>query len=30
MTGEPLDQAFLEELVDHVLLPILQPLPKDT
>ena len=29
VTGEPLDQAFLEELVDHVLLPILNPLPKD-
>jgi AcrR family transcriptional regulator len=30
ITAEPLDQAFLEELVDHVLLPILQPLPKET
>jgi AcrR family transcriptional regulator len=30
VTGEPLDQAFLEELVDHVLLPILQPLPKES
>jgi AcrR family transcriptional regulator len=30
VTGEPLDQAFLEELVDHVLLPIFQPLPKDS
>jgi AcrR family transcriptional regulator len=29
VTAEPLDQAFLEELVDHVLLPILNPLPKD-
>jgi AcrR family transcriptional regulator len=27
---EPLDQPFLQELVDHVLLPILNPLPKDT
>ncbi len=25
ITGEPLDQAFLEELVDHVLLPVLDP-----
>ena len=30
ITAEPLDQAFLEELVDHVLLPILNPLPKET
>jgi AcrR family transcriptional regulator len=30
VTGEPLDEAFLEELVDHVLLPILNPLPKDS
>ena len=30
VTGEPLDQAFLEELVDHVLLPVLPILPKDT
>jgi AcrR family transcriptional regulator len=30
VTGEPLDRAFLEELVDHVLLPILQPLPKES
>jgi AcrR family transcriptional regulator len=30
VTGEPLDQAFLEELVDHVLLPLFQPLPKDS
>ena len=30
ITGEPLDQAFLEELVDHVLLPVLPLLPKDT
>jgi AcrR family transcriptional regulator len=30
VTSEPLDQAFLEELVDHVLLPILNPLPKDS
>ena len=29
ITAEPLDQAFLEELVDHVLLPILKPLPKE-
>ena len=29
-TGEPLDQAFLEELVDHVLLPVLPILPKDS
>ena len=29
ITGEPLDQAFLEELVDHVLLPVLPLLPKD-
>jgi AcrR family transcriptional regulator len=30
VTGEPLDQAFLEELVDHVLLPLCQLLPKDS
>jgi AcrR family transcriptional regulator len=30
ITAEPLDQSFLEELVDHVLLPILQPLHKET
>jgi AcrR family transcriptional regulator len=30
VTGEPLDRAFLEELVDHVLLPIFHPLPKDS
>src|SRR4051812_34431032 len=30
VTGEPLDQAFLEELVDHVLLPLFQPIPKDS
>jgi AcrR family transcriptional regulator len=30
VTGEPLDRAFLEELVDHVLLPLFQPLPKDS
>jgi AcrR family transcriptional regulator len=29
VTGEPLDQAFREELVDHVLLPVLPILPKD-
>jgi AcrR family transcriptional regulator len=29
ITGQPLDQAFLEELVDHVLLPVLNPLPKE-
>jgi AcrR family transcriptional regulator len=29
ITAEPLDQAFLEELVDHVLLPVLNPLPKE-
>jgi AcrR family transcriptional regulator len=29
VTAEPLDQAFLEELVDHVLLPVLPLLPKD-
>jgi AcrR family transcriptional regulator len=29
VTGEPLDQAFLEELVDRVLLPVLPILPKD-
>ena len=30
VTGEPLDQAFMEELVDHVLLPVLPILPKDS
>ena len=30
ITSEPLDRAFLAELVDHVLLPILNPLPKDS
>ena len=29
ISAEPLDQPFLEELVDHVLLPILHPLPKE-
>jgi AcrR family transcriptional regulator len=29
ITGEPLDRAFLIELVDHVLLPVLPLLPKD-
>ena len=29
ITAEPLDGAFLEELVDHVLLPVLPLLPKD-
>jgi AcrR family transcriptional regulator len=29
ITGEPLDRAFLVELVDHVLLPVLPILPKD-
>ena len=29
VTCEPLDRPFLEELVDHVLLPLLSPLPKD-
>ena len=29
ITGEPVDQAFLFELVDHVLLPVLPLLPKD-
>jgi hypothetical protein len=29
ITAQPLDQAFLEELVDHVLLPVLNPLPKE-
>jgi AcrR family transcriptional regulator len=29
ITGESLDQAFLFELVDHVLLPVLPLLPKD-
>jgi AcrR family transcriptional regulator len=29
VTGEPLDRPFLEELVDHVLLPLIKPLPKD-
>ena len=30
ITGEPLDEAFLSELVDHVLLPVLPLLPKDS
>jgi AcrR family transcriptional regulator len=30
VTGESLDQSFLEELVDHVLLPVLNPLPKES
>ena len=30
ITGEPVDRPFLEELVDHVLLPVLNPLPKET
>jgi AcrR family transcriptional regulator len=30
ISGEPLDRPFLEELVDHVLLPVLQPLPKES
>jgi AcrR family transcriptional regulator len=29
ISGEPLDGAFLNELVDHVLLPVLPLLPKD-
>jgi AcrR family transcriptional regulator len=29
ITAEPLDGAFLSELVDHVLLPVLPLLPKD-
>jgi AcrR family transcriptional regulator len=29
ITMEPLDRPFLEELVDHVLLPVLNPLPKE-
>ena len=29
ITGEPIDRPFLEELVDHVLLPVLNPLPKE-
>ncbi len=29
ITAEPLDGAFLDELVDHVLLPVLPLLPKD-
>jgi AcrR family transcriptional regulator len=29
ISGEPLDRAFLIELVDHVLLPVLPLLPKD-
>jgi AcrR family transcriptional regulator len=30
VTCEPVDRPFLEELVDHVLLPVLNPLPKET
>ncbi len=30
ITAEPLDGAFLSELVDHVLLPVLPLLPKDS
>ena len=29
IAGEPLDREFLEELVDRVLLPIVNPQPKD-
>jgi AcrR family transcriptional regulator len=29
ITCEPIDRPFLEELVDHVLLPVLKPLPKE-
>ena len=29
VTREPVDRPFLEELVDHVLLPVLNPLPKE-
>jgi AcrR family transcriptional regulator len=29
VTCEPLDRPFLEELVDHVLVPVLNPLPKE-
>ena len=29
VTCEPVDRPFLEELVDHVLLPVLNPLPKE-
>lgn len=29
VTGEPIDRPFLEELIDHVLLPVLNPLPKE-
>ena len=28
--GDPLDSSFLEELVDHVLLPVLNPLPRES
>jgi len=30
ITCEPVDRPFLEELVDHVLLPVVKPLPKET
>lgn len=29
VTSEPIDRPFLEELIDHVLLPVLNPLPKE-
>ena len=29
VTREPVDRRFLKELVDHVLLPVLKPLPKE-
>jgi AcrR family transcriptional regulator len=29
VTCEPVDRPFLEELVDHVLVPVLNPLPKE-